>query len=62
MGNFWTSDIRLRIRVIVFYSIVVNAIVSGLEALTLSRPEVETLNAAVVHWGRVSLKGEGTGR
>ena len=39
LGHIWTAKIRKKLRLLVFYAVVVDAAISGLEALVLSKRE-----------------------
>ena len=57
-GSSGTSRVRQRIRCLIFYSVVVNAAISGLEGLVLSAPEMQYLDTVVVKKLRNLLKGK----
>ena len=59
LGQFWTVRVRMSLRFLLFYAVVVNAAISGLEALVLTKQETEVFNSVVVSKLRILTKRRG---
>ena len=57
MGAFWTTNVRRPNRYLIFYSIVINTAISGLEAQVLTKDETSRFNSIIVRKLRVLMRG-----